>query len=116
MGHMTEPQRNCAQQKTYKHLWNNSDKHLLICDVCKKRFKKPSALKLHVRVHTGERPFTCGICKISFRWLGNLKMHHRIHTGERPFMCDICKKSFRSSQSLKKHLCTLRNLSGSQLT
>ncbi|WAR18151.1 ZN658-like protein [Mya arenaria] len=45
------------------------------CHVCKKTFKFPSWLELHVRSHTGERPFKCKICGNGFNRKSHLKGH-----------------------------------------
>jgi len=49
------------------------------CVVCKRILSCQSALKMHYRTHTGERPFQCRICSRAFSTKGNLKTHMNIH-------------------------------------
>ena len=32
------------------------------CETCKKKFSQKSHLHVHIRIHTGDRPFGCDIC------------------------------------------------------
>ena len=73
------------------------------CDFCCKLFQFQSILKIHRRVHTGEKPFKCKICDAQFAQLGNLKCHKRTHTGEKPYKCNICDMNFTQRSSLKTH-------------
>lgn len=49
------------------------------CVICKRILSCQSALKMHYRTHTGERPFQCRICARAFSTKGNLKTHMNIH-------------------------------------
>ncbi|XP_070175497.1 zinc finger protein 236-like [Littorina saxatilis] len=45
------------------------------CPHCHKVFSKPSDMKRHLMVHTGERPHVCQNCNKGFKQLGSLNYH-----------------------------------------
>ncbi|EMP40211.1 hypothetical protein UY3_02553 [Chelonia mydas] len=101
------------------------------CPECDKSFKSNTALTIHERSHTGERPFKCPECGKGFPSKGDLKRHQKTHVGKkdaapergrclpeklqllrhqrspqapkRPHTCAQCGKSFNKSRDLRKH-------------
>jgi len=62
-----------------KHnLYRHSDLYQCECRHCGKRFKDSSAVRLHERIHSNDRPFPCPTCGKTFKTRENLWGHrHR---------------------------------------
>ncbi|KAM4706698.1 sal-like protein 2 isoform 2-T2 [Discoglossus pictus] len=71
-----EPPRGESQQE------RSSGRHK--CRFCAKVFGSDSALQIHLRSHTGERPYKCNICGNRFTTRGNLKVHFHRHREKYP--------------------------------
>ena len=80
------------------------------CVLCHRVLSCKSALQMHYRVHTGERPFKCKICNRSFTTKGNLKTHMGVHRSKpamRQFpQCPVCHKKYSNSLVLQQHIRT----------
>lgn len=78
------------------------------CLICRRVLSCQSALKMHYRTHTGERPFKCKICGRAFTTKGNLKTHYSVHRALPPLRvqhsCPICQKKFTNAVVLQQHI------------
>jgi len=80
------------------------------CNVCGKSFSDNTRLKIHSRIHTGEKPFLCQICNQSF----SDPSAYRRHVAKKNCLksksvieeirCPVCEKPFKSQTWLDKHV------------
>jgi len=53
------------------------------CSICSKGFKDKYSVNVHVRTHTGEKPFACSMCAKHFRQKAHLAKHVQTHSAKK---------------------------------
>jgi len=104
--HLNKEKKGEGERPTHSYPTNKkeaSENTVKKCNICEYTTKSASNLKIHMRGHTGEKPYTCEICNSSFSQASNFRRHSRIHKGDKPFNCKICTYSSSDPSSLIRH-------------
>uniref|UniRef100_A0A674J1G2 Zinc finger protein ZFPM1 n=1 Tax=Terrapene triunguis TaxID=2587831 RepID=A0A674J1G2_9SAUR len=73
---------------------------------CKKSCPSASSLEIHMRSHSGERPFVCLICLSAFTTKANCERHLKVHTDTLNGVCHSCGFVSTTRDILYSHLVT----------
>ncbi|CAI5439681.1 unnamed protein product [Caenorhabditis angaria] len=108
--HVDKEKKQCEACPTNEIPANNIIQHMRIhtnsvyaCQQCGKRGKK-NYLRSHVRIHTGERPYSCETCPKAFTDSSTLRRHRLTHTGEKKYQCPVCGRAIARKDNVKVHI------------
>lgn len=73
---------------------------------CRKSCPSASSLEIHMRSHSGERPFVCLICLSAFTTKANCERHLKVHTDTQSGVCHSCGFISTTRDILYSHLVT----------
>ena len=105
-------------KRHYKTVHVNSDHKTSLkttihqCEFCPKQYQRRSLLEIHIRNHTGERPFTCEICKAAFKNPSNYRRHcktmhpngdFKTSVKSTKYQCEYCSNHYEKKYLLKNH-------------
>ncbi|XP_070574982.1 zinc finger protein 407-like [Ptychodera flava] len=74
------------------------------CDECGKIVTTKSSVLIHLRQHSGDRPFKCCYCSHTFRQKGDFNLHLKRHFGVKEKQCPHCDYRALKKTTLRRHI------------
>ncbi|XP_075229447.1 uncharacterized protein LOC142329053 [Lycorma delicatula] len=85
------------------HMNKHSGERPYKCTDCSKAFFDLHNLQIHRKIHSGlVKKKSCSVCGKKFHH--GLKVHMRTHTGVKPYVCNHCGQAFTVNNTLTRHI------------
>ncbi|XP_071957869.1 uncharacterized protein [Antedon mediterranea] len=91
----TETELKLKQPKSKFKTWT--------CPICKKVIRASSE-RVHMRIHSGDKPFKCHMCAYSCVTQSDMRIHMKRHLGIKDFKCSECDYAASKHSLLRKHV------------
>eukprot|EP00058_Branchiostoma_floridae_P005584 XP_002591072.1 hypothetical protein BRAFLDRAFT_69373 [Branchiostoma floridae] len=76
----------------------------LVCKKCGYQTIRKHNFLAHLRLHTGEKPFSCGQCDYKTAFKTSLTLHFKTNKSKEPLSCEDCSFSTTCKRAMRTHL------------
>lgn len=93
-----------SPEEVEKHLKFNRHRYRFYCPGCARGFPFANNIIAHEKKCKKSRVYECFMCHFAMHRLSTLEIHMRTHSGHKPYKCDECPKRYAYLNDLNKHL------------